>query len=205
MEIQKQMNTTKEIAVEPKTGDFDFKEHALKALLSALYYIFVYIPFIFPFLVWGKAASRLSSLWDNKSIKYDENKAQYPAFYFYFNYLINFVFDAYILLIWPLGLIYVAYQYISVVKFFPVIDGLIYYLLIPLFSVYASVIIIRLMKEALFFILNNLITWIFNVIINIGKLIKNAWLLNIVIRKKDTMSIVPAEKSSESNIDTTDI
>ena len=79
----------KEYAIEPKTADFSFKEHLGKAFLAALYYIFVYIPFILPFLIWGKAASRISAVWDSKSIAYDENKAKYPLYLFYFNYIIN--------------------------------------------------------------------------------------------------------------------
>ena len=56
------------IANETKTEDFDFKKHFVKASLGALYYLFVYIPFILPYKIWGKAATRISLLWENKSI-----------------------------------------------------------------------------------------------------------------------------------------
>ena len=188
----------KEYAIEPKTADFSFNEHLGKALLAALYYIFVYIPFILPFKIWGKAASRISAVWDSKSIAYDENKAKYPLYLFYFNYIINFMFDAYILLAWPLGLIYIIIMTIISIPHVYVVQGII----IPLIAVYVSVVLIRFAKETLFFIINNLISWLFEVIINIGKFIKNLWLLNFVFRRKE------CTKSSDKpvqKIDLTDL
>ena len=58
-------------------------------------------------------------------------------------------------------------------------------MLIMLFTFYFYAVLIRVSKEVVFFILNNLVSWFLNVIKNIGQLIKNAWLLNIVIKRKD--------------------
>ena len=173
-------NESTNIAMESKTEEFDFKEHLVKASLGALYYLFVYIPFILPFNIWGKAATRISLLWDDKSILYNENEEGYPLFAFYFNYIINFIFDAFMFLAWPIGLILATYSYIDGLEYANLYDAYI----ITLFMYYFSVIGIRLAKETLFFVLNYLIKWLFSVIKNIGLLIKNMWLLNFVIRKK---------------------
>ncbi|ALO17359.1 hypothetical protein L21SP5_03764 [Salinivirga cyanobacteriivorans] len=164
-------------AIEQKTENFDFKAHTPKALLSALYYIFIYIPFILPFNVWGKAATRMSLLWEQKNLTYNEDEKQYPLFYFYFQYFINFIFDASIVLIWPIGLI------LSFIALFSG-DGFGGFL-ISLFGFYISVLGIRLNKELTFFIVNKLIIWLIDVIANMGQLIKNAWLLNIVVKRKE--------------------
>ena len=89
------------IAFDQKTEDFDFKEHFIKALLSSFYYIFVYIPFLLPFKIWGKAATRISAHWEKKSLSYNENNANSPLLYFYFLFLVHFLLDALIFLIWP--------------------------------------------------------------------------------------------------------
>jgi len=101
-------------------------------------------------------------------------------FMFYFNYIINFVFDAAMFLLWPLGFIYATYSYIDHFDYTPFIEG---YILV-LLAIYSYVLIIKLLKEILFFIVNNLLSWLFDVLRNIGKLIKNVWLLNFVHRNK---------------------
>ncbi|MEJ6663161.1 MAG: hypothetical protein QNL31_02560 [Flavobacteriaceae bacterium] len=169
------------IANEIKTEDFDFKKHFVKASLGALYYLFVYIPFILPYKIWGKAATRISLLWENKSIVYNEKDKGYPLYLFYFNYIINFIFDALIFLAWPVGIIYATYLYIDSFEYMDFFGGYV----VSLFAYYFSVLSIRLAKETLFFILNYLIVWLFEVIKNIGLLIKNIWLLNFVIKKKE--------------------
>ncbi|MCF6184745.1 MAG: hypothetical protein L3J56_09015 [Bacteroidales bacterium] len=174
-------NDVNNIANEPKTEDFSFKNHFVKAALGALYYLFIYIPFILPFKIWGKAATRISLLWDNKSITYNEKEKEYPLYLFYFNYIINFIFDALIFLAWPIGLIYATYLYIDGFEYMKFFGGYVK----NLFTYYFSVLLIRLAKETLFFILNYLIIWLFEVIRNIGLLIKNLWLLNFVFRKKE--------------------
>jgi hypothetical protein len=168
------------IANEIKTEDFNFKKHFVKASLGALYYLFVYIPFILPYKIWGKAATRISLLWENKSIVYNETDKGYPLYLFYFNYIINFIFDALIFLAWPVGLIYATYAYIDAFDYMGFFDGYV----VSLFTYYFSVLAIRLAKETLFFVLNYLVIWLFDVIRNIGLLIKNLWLLNFVIKKK---------------------
>jgi len=165
---------------EVKTEDFDLNKHLKNAFLGSLYYLFIYIPFILPFKVWSKAATRISKLWEEKSLIYNENKSSYPMFMFYFNYIINFVFDAAMFLLWPLGFIYATYSYIDHFDYTPFIEG---YILV-LLAIYSYVLIIKLLKEILFFIVNNLLSWLFDVLRNIGKLIKNAWLLNFVHRNK---------------------
>jgi hypothetical protein len=169
------------IANEIKTEDFDFKKHFVKASLGALYYLFVYIPFILPYKIWGKAATRISLLWENKSIVYNEKDKGYPLYLFYFNYIINFIFDASIFLAWPVGIIFATYLYIDAFEYMDFFGGYV----VSLFTYYFSVLTIRLAKETLFFILNYLIVWLFEVIKNIGLLIKNIWLLNFVIKKKE--------------------
>ena len=165
---------------EVKTEDFDLNKHLKTAFLGSLYYLFIYIPFILPFKVWSKAATRISKLWEEKSLMYNENKSSYPMFLFYFNYIINFLFDAIMFLLWPLGFIFATYMFIDNYEFTPFIEGYIFVLV----GYYASVLIIKLIKEILFFIVNNLLSWLFDVLRNIGKLIKNAWLLNFVHRNK---------------------
>jgi len=120
-------------------------------------------------------------LWDNKSITYNEKEQGYPLYLFYFNYIINFVFDALVFLAWPIGLIYATYSYIDAFDNMAFFGGYV----VSLFTHYFSVLAIRLAKETLFFILNYLVIWLFEAIKNIGLLIKNMWLLNIVIKKKE--------------------
>lgn len=188
-------NQDREIAVEVKTEDFKFKEHALKALLGSLYYIFVYIPFILPIKIWGKAAARISLVWDSKSISYNENNSKYALFSFYFNYIINFIFDACSVLIYPIGFIYCTYTLTQNTDFTGYIASL--------FGVYSSVCAIRFAKETLFFMINNLVSWILEMIVNVGKLIKNVWLLNFVVKRKEefkTQSGRPLQKINKTEL-----
>lgn len=180
LKVSNMENQETEFVTEEKTPEFYFKKHVVKALLGALYYLIVYIPFILPFKVWGKAATRVSALWESKSISYNENSAKYPIYSFYFNYFINFIFDAVMVLIWPLGFIFVTFFFFKDFEQTPFFD----YYIITLLKIYLSVIGIRLMKETYFFIINNLGSWLLNTIINIGKLVKNMWLLNFVYKKK---------------------
>ena len=169
------------IAFDEKTEDFDFKKHFVSALLGALYYVFVYILLILPFKIWGKAATRISLIWEKKSLGYDEETSNYPVLYFYFLYLVRFLLDATIFLVWPLGFLFKSYYYFIEEKaeysFFE------NYFLIILF-IYLSVISIKICKEILYFFLNVLLKWFIEVIANFGKLIKNMWLLNFVTKKK---------------------
>ncbi len=167
---------------DPITEDFDFGKHFVNAVGGALYYLLLYIPFVLPFLVWGKAATRLSLIWENKSIVYSENEKVYPVWTFYLFYIVNFLLDAAIFLVWPVGFLYLGYLYAVEMEFKA---DFVWFFLMPLFGTYVSVISIKITKETLFFILNNLVTWILDVFVNIGKFIKNMWLLNFVWRKKD--------------------
>jgi hypothetical protein len=172
----------KNMVSDPVTEDFDFGKHFVGAIGGALYYLLLYIPFVLPFLIWGKAATRLSLIWQNKSIVYSENNKVYPVWSFYFFYLVNFILDAAIFLSWPVGFLFLGYQYGVEMEFQP---DFVEFFLIPLFGMYVSVISIKLGKETLYFILNNLVLWVLDVLVNIGKFIKNMWLLNFVYRKKE--------------------
>lgn len=171
----------KNIAFDKKTEDFDFKKHFVNALLGALYYVFVYILIFLPFKIWGKAATRISLLWERKSLEYSEETSDYPVLYFYFLYLVNFILDAIIFLIWPLGFLFQSYLYF--IKFELQTPFFNSYILV-LIGIYLSVIAIKIGKEILYFFLNVLLKWFIDVVINIGKLIKNAWLLNFIYKKK---------------------
>ena len=167
---------------DPETGDFDFNQHGLSALYAAFYYVVLYIPFILPFHIWGKAATRLSMLWGTRSLQYNERDKTYPLFAFYFIYIVQFALDAVIFLSWPIGFLVTAKTYM--------IDGefngpFIEMFIIPLFVIYISVISWKLLKEAFFFALNNLVVWFFEVIAEIGRFIKHMWRLNFVIKRKD--------------------
>ena len=52
-------------------------------------------------------------------------------------------------------------------------------------AMYGSVIGIRLAKETLKFVLDNLVTWMLNVLHSIGQMFVNVWKFNIVIRRKE--------------------
>ncbi len=166
---------------EIKTEDFEVKKHLLNATLGALYYLFLYIPFILPFKIWCKAATRLSLLWEQKKLIYNEKESNYPLVLFYFYYLVNFLFDAVMFLVWPIGFLWYTFKFIDNYEYLSFFEG---YILV-LFGIYVSVLLIRLQKEILFFIINTLISWLFDVLINIGRFIKNAWLLNFVHRNKN--------------------
>jgi hypothetical protein len=167
------------IAEEQKTENFNFSQHFVKALIGALYYLILYIPFILPFNIWGKATTRLSHVWESKSLAYSEENGAYPLHNFYLKYVVNFIFDAAMFLVWPIGLVMTIKARIDN-EGMEIMD-----VLIMLFTFYIYVVGIRVMKEVLFFILNTLISWFLDVIKNIGQLIKNVWLLNIVIKRKD--------------------
>ena len=167
---------------DPQTEEFDFGKHALNALYGALYYLIVYIPFILPYNIWGKAATRISHIWENKSLVYKEGEKVYPVHSFYFMYLVNFLIDALIFLIWIFGFLFFSYVYFIKLKAKgPIVETY----LIPLFSVYTSVIWLKAGKEILHFFLNNMVVWFLDVIAAIGRFLKHMWGLNFVFRKKD--------------------
>ena len=162
-----------------QTENFDFGSHALKALMAAGYYLLLYIPFILPYYIWGKAATRLALFWDSKSIAYNENDKIYPLHTFIVMYYIYFVFDAVIFLSWILGLLFALYSMTQEVS-----EGL-----MVLIGAYASVIGIKAAKEVFYFILNHILValwkWILNVVSAIGRFWIHVWGLNFVYRKKD--------------------
>lgn len=162
-----------------QTEDFSFGSHALKALMAAGYYLLLYIPFILPYIIWGKAATRLALVWESKSIAYNENDKTYPLHSFIVMYYIYFLFDALIFLSWVLGFLFAIYAMTEEVS-----AGV-----MVLIGVYLSVIGIKAAKEVFYFILNHILValwkWILNVISAIGRFCIHAWGLNFVYRKKD--------------------
>ena len=162
-----------------QTEDFSFGSHGLKALMAAGYYLLLYIPFILPYIIWGKAATRLSLFWDSKSIAYKENDKTSPLHSFIVMYCIYFLFDALIFLSWILGLLFALFSMTQEVS-----AGL-----MVLIGAYVSVIGIKAAKEVFYFILNHILValwkWILNVISAIGRFCIHAWGLNFVYRKKD--------------------
>ena len=162
-----------------QTEDFSFGSHALKALMAAGYYLLLYIPFILPYIIWGKAATRLALFWDSKSIAYNENDKIYPLHTFIVMYYIYFIFDAVIFLAWILGLLFALFSMTQEVS-----AGL-----MVLIGAYVSVIGIKAAKEVFYFILNHILValwkWILNVISAIGRFWIHVWGLNFVYRKKD--------------------
>ena len=54
-----------------------------------------------------------------------------------------------------------------------------------LIGMYASVIFIRLAKESLKFVVENLVSWMLDVIHGIGQMLVNVWKFNVVIRNKN--------------------
>lgn len=162
-----------------QTEDFSFGSHALKALMAAGYYLLLYIPFILPYIIWGKAATRLALFWDSKSIAYNENDKIYPFHTFIVMYYIYFVFDAVIFLSWIVGLLFALFSMTQEVS-----AGL-----MVLIGAYVSVIGIKASKEVFYFILNHILValwkWMLNVISAIGRFWIHVWGLNFVYRKKD--------------------
>ncbi|MBQ3944449.1 MAG: hypothetical protein II670_02420 [Alphaproteobacteria bacterium] len=71
----------------------------ISAFTHILYQI-VYYVFILPFEVWSKAIKRLAAQRENKSLKFVEIKSQWPMFTFLKRWLIDFLFDALIAIIW---------------------------------------------------------------------------------------------------------
>ena len=95
-------------------------------------------------------------------------------------YLVNFLLDAVIFLIWPLGFLFYTYQYFIESKANPPFLNYV----IVLLGLYLSVISLKIVKEIIYYFLNTLLKWFIEVLTNIGKLIKNIWLLNFVYKKK---------------------
>ena len=71
----------------------------ITAFTHILYQI-VYYVFILPFEVWSKAIKRLAAQRENKSLKFVEIKSQWPMFTFLKRWLIDFLLDALIAIIW---------------------------------------------------------------------------------------------------------
>jgi hypothetical protein len=171
--------------MENNNDSFNREEHLVPSLKAAVYYLLVYIPLLLPLAIWKNAAVSLAKLWRTRSVSFENPTGKYPLWSMLYNYLVTFVFDSAILLAWALGLYQAlfeikGYEVFNYMDFFPAMKTM----LIGLLTIYTSVIFLKLAKESLNFILENLITWILDVIRSIGQMLVNIWKLNIVIRRK---------------------
>ena len=176
--------------MEQSSQEFNKDKHLKPAIQAAVYYLFIYIPILLPLSIWKQAAVSLTNLWQSRSISFNSNSGNYPLWKLLYHYLITFVFDAAILLIWPLALYFCIFE----LDGFSLIKGMFEYLpfmvafrtlAIALISMYSSVIIVRLAKETLNFAIENLVSWMLNVIHGIGQMLVNIWKFNVVIRHKN--------------------
>ena len=159
------------------------------ATISALYYLLVYIPIILPLNIWNQAAIAISGIWESKTLNYQGSDKYGLAKFLYEKMILAFIFDAMIFLAWPFLLYQALFELHALdllghafdAGFVQGMKALIYGLL----GIYTSVISIRLFKEAFFWAIDNLLSWIISVIRAIGGFCVNAWKLNLVIRRKD--------------------
>ena len=176
--------------MEQSDQEFNKDKHLKPAIQAAVYYLFIYIPILLPLSIWKQAAVSLTSLWQTRSISFNSNSGNYPLWKLLYHYLLTFVFDAAILLAWPL----VLYQFIFELDGFDAIGVMFEYmpffeavktLATTLIGMYACVIFIRLAKETLKFVVENLVSWMLDVIHGIGQMLVNVWKFNVVIRNKN--------------------
>ncbi len=171
--------------MEQNNNSFNREEHLVPSLKAAVYYLLIYIPLLLPLSIWKTAAVSLAKLWQTRSVSFESPSGKYPLWSMLYNYLITFVFDSAILLAWVFGLYqalfeFKGYEVFKYMDFFPAMKTT----LLGLLTIYTSVILLKLAKETLNFILDNLITWILDVIRSIGQMMVNIWKLNFVIRRK---------------------
>lgn len=171
--------------MEQSNNSFNREEHLVPSFKAAVYYLLVYIPILLPLSIWKTAAVALAKLWQTRSVSFENPTGKYPLWSMLYKYLVTVVFDSAILLAWLIGLYasifeVKAYEIFKYMDFFPAMKTT----LKGLLMIYTSVIMIKLAKETLNFILENLITWILDVIRSIGQMMVNIWKLNFVIRRK---------------------
>jgi len=156
-------------------NQFNRDEHLMPSIKAAFYYLLVYIPILLPLSIWKDASVSLTHLWQTRSVSFDSRVGKYPLWTLLYKYVITFVFDAATLLAWP----FVLYQAIFELKSFNLLESMyesmgfvqtFKYLIIALLGMYTIVILIRLAKEALNFVLGVLVTWMFDVIHSIGQM-----------------------------------
>jgi len=178
--------------MEQHNNYFNSDKHLKPAIKAAVYYLFVYIPILLPLSIWKEAAVSLTGLWQTRSISFNSRSGKYPLWSLLYSYVVNFVFDAAILLAWP----FLLYQFIFEANGFSMIGDLFsseYISFVEAMKIiisgglamYGSVIAIRLAKETLKFVLENLVAWMLNVLHSIGQMLVNVWKFNIVIRRKE--------------------
>jgi hypothetical protein len=171
-------------------NEFNSDEHLKPAIKAAVYYLFIYIPILLPISIWKEAAVSLTNIWQSRSISFNSRTGKYPLWSLFYKYVVTFVFDASILLAWPI----LIYQFIFEWSGFSMIGNMFEYMSFSAaiktiisggLAMYGSVIGIRLAKETLKFVLDNLVTWMLNVLHSIGQMLVNVWKFNVVIRRKE--------------------
>ena len=73
----------------------------LESLVKVLYFIFVW-----PFLVWLKSVGRISNVKDQQLLNLDRINTRWPLLTFFKRFFTEFMFDATVVLWYPLGLIF---------------------------------------------------------------------------------------------------
>ena len=166
-------------------NQFNRDEHIMPSVKAAFYYLFIYIPILLPLSIWKDAAVSLTNLWQTRSVSFDSSSGKYPLWSLLYKYLVTFVFDAAILLAWPFALYQAIFEFhlFTMLGHFDFVDA-VELLIKALLAIYTSVIVLRLAKETLNFVIENLITWILDIFRSIGQMMVNIWKLNIVIRRK---------------------
>ena len=168
---------------------FNPQTHLRSAVVSSLYYLVVYIPIILPLNIWKQAAVSVAGVWESKALQYRGTDKYGLAKFLYEKMILTFIFDALIFLAWPFLLYQAFFEYSALdmlgyafdAGFGQGMKALVYGLL----GIYTSVISIRLIKEAFFWAVDNLLSWVISVIRAIGGFFVNAWKLNLVVRRKD--------------------
>ena len=156
-------------------SQFNHDEHLVPSIKAAFYYLLVYIPILLPLSIWKDSSVSLTNLWQTRSVSFDSGSGKFPLWDLLYKYIITFVFDAAILLAWP----YMLYQAIFEVKLFNDLGSMFKALgfleatknlAMAFLFMYTVVIFIRLAKEALNFVLGVVVTWVFDVISSLSKM-----------------------------------
>lgn len=129
-------------------------QSVISAFTHVLYQLVYYI-FILPYEVWCKAIRRLAAQRENKALKFTEIKSPWPMFTFLKRWCIDFFFDMLIAIAWIVLLYYFFKNFdTNVTHPFKVSFGYgIRILLLELYTLYASVLGIHLLRDLFILIL----------------------------------------------------
>ncbi len=84
----------------------------LQSLLKILYFVFVW-----PFTVWLKAVGNVADCTDNRSLDLSKIHSRYPLLTFFKRFFMEFLFDAIVVLIYPVGVIVAFYYFFITVGY----------------------------------------------------------------------------------------